>query len=55
LIAITAGTHKHQTGSAAIVVAQRTQKNALARIIRETPDRGVLVDEVGAQVLAAVL
>jgi hypothetical protein len=27
----------------------------LARIIRETPDRGVLVDEVGAQVLAAVL
>jgi hypothetical protein len=30
-------------------------KMSLARIIRETPARGVLVDEIGAKVLAALV
>jgi outer membrane protein assembly factor BamA len=38
-----------------VPVGDKFNHTALARIIRETPARGVLVDEIGAKVLAALV
>jgi hypothetical protein len=42
-------------GSGTSSIVQWTTLGSLARIIRETPAGGVLVDEVGAKVFLAVL
>jgi hypothetical protein len=36
-------------------LGRASPQTPLARIIRETPARGVLVDEIGAKVLAALV